>query len=107
MRRGVSKMIQNKTRKHQDVPMLLRPGNIGLFRLLVIVNESGAEGIATMKLLKTLGSTGRAQNYVKRAQREGLIIPVKGKSAGHGQYAAINNIITERGKALLKSSILS
>ena len=83
-----------------DVPRLLKRGNIGLFRLLVIVNDTGS-GITTFKLLKALGSIGRAQGYIKRAEREGLITRKEGESE-HGQFAPVYNFITPKGTELLK-----
>jgi hypothetical protein len=52
---------------------LLKRGNIGLFRLLVAVNDAGPKGIATYDLLHKIGSTHHGKAFIKRAEREGLI----------------------------------
>jgi hypothetical protein len=52
---------------------LLKRGNIGLFRLLVAVNDAGPKGIATYDLLHKIGSTHHGKAFIKRAEREGRI----------------------------------
>jgi hypothetical protein len=89
-------------KQQQRRHFLFKRGNIGLARLLIVVKDAGPEGITTFRLLKALGSVGRAQGYIKRAEREGLIKRVEG-AAEHGHFPPVYNIITNRGIDLLKS----
>jgi hypothetical protein len=84
---------------------LFQRGNVGLARCLIAVYEAGPEGISTYKLLQQLGSTNHAQAFIKRAVREGLIERIEGESE-HGHFKPVYNRITEKGKQLLKMSLL-
>jgi hypothetical protein len=81
-------------------------GDMGLLRLLIAVNAAGPEGIATYKLLHQLGSTHHAKTFVARAQREGLIERKEGEPPAPGQFAPVINIITDKGRKLLRSQIM-
>jgi hypothetical protein len=39
----------------------------------MIINNTGPDGISTVKLFKKLGSTGYGQTLLKRAEKQGLI----------------------------------
>jgi hypothetical protein len=79
-------------------------GNYSLFRLLVIVNAAGSRGIPTRKLLDEIPSHDTyTQRVLDRAQKQGLIERVKGDPPGAGQFSPVYNIITERGKQLLRN----
>jgi hypothetical protein len=102
---------QNKRVKHPDVSngetgraFLFKRGNLGLFRLLVAVNAAGPDGIATYELLHQLGSTHHAKAFIARAEKEGLIERIEGKSE-HGHFAPLYNKLTERGRDLLLSQL--
>lgn len=88
---------------HHDVPDLLKRGNVGLARLLIAVYNAGPDGIPTYKLLHQLGSTNHAKAFIKRAEKEGLIIRKEGKAEQPGQFPPVYNFITDRGTELLKS----
>jgi hypothetical protein len=85
---------------------LLRRGNVGLARVLVAVYDAGPHGIATYKLLHQLGSTNHAKAFIKRAEKEGLIERRKGEPPAPGKFRLIHNIITAKGKQLLRSQLL-
>jgi hypothetical protein len=92
--------------KKKDKPLdLFKRGNVGLARLLIAVNAAGEEGISTVKLLQQLNSTNHAQAFIRRAEREGLIERIKGKSE-YGHFPPVVNRITEKGKQLLTMSLL-
>jgi hypothetical protein len=87
---------------------LLKPGNIGLARLLLAVYAAGDEGITTVKLLRQLNSITHGQAFLSRAAREGLIkrkrVP---KPTGQkGNYFTVNRI-TKQGKQLVLSQFFS
>jgi hypothetical protein len=80
---------------------LFKHGNAGLAHLLTIVYSAGPNGIPTVKLLKELGSVDYGQALIRRAKRQRYIKRVTGESE-HGHFTPIYNIITEKGKKLLK-----
>lgn len=102
-------MKQNRTVRHSppppgaDVSDLFKRGNYSLLRLLTIVNAAGPEGIPTRKLLDEIHSHDTyTQRVLDRAQKQGLIERVKGERPAPGQFPPIYNIITDRGKQLLR-----
>jgi DNA-binding MarR family transcriptional regulator len=86
-------------------PDLLKRGNLGLFRLLIAVNQVGPKGISTYKLLHQLGSTHNAKAFIKRAEREGLIVRETGESK-HGHFAPVYNRITQKGRQVLQTQLI-
>jgi DNA-binding MarR family transcriptional regulator len=95
-------MMEKKETKSPD---LLKRGNLGLFRLLIAVNQAGPEGIATYKLLHQLGSTNHAKAFIARAVKEGLIEREVGQSE-HGHFKPVFNRITDKGRQVLQSQLL-
>ena len=102
-------MKKNKKRKpvksnivSQD--FLFRRGNVGLARLLIAVNAAGRQGISTNRLLQLLNSTNHAQAFIRRAVKEGLIERIEGESE-HGHFPPIFNVITDKGRELLRSAV--
>lgn len=80
---------------------LLKRGNIGLIRLLLVVRDAGPDGISTYKLLHQLGSTNHAKAFITRAEKQGYIKRVTGESE-HGHFKPVYNILTPKGKRLLE-----
>jgi hypothetical protein len=86
---------------------LFQRGNIGLARLLFALYHAGEEGITTNKLLQQLGSTNHAQAFIKRAEKEGLIKRILEDPPIPDEFPRPRyNIITERGKQLLRSQLV-
>ena len=94
-------MVRNKANRSETLD-LFRRGNVGLIRLLMIINNAGPDGkISTVKLFEQFGSTGYGQTLLKRAEKAGLIRREDGEEPGPGQFSYKFNIITEKGKKLL------
>jgi hypothetical protein len=91
---------KSKNKNHNEEIDLLARSNLGLVRLLVVVNAAGPQGISTNRLLQQLNSSNHAQAFIRRAAKKGLIERIEGKSE-HGHFAAVYNKLTERGRDLL------
>ena len=92
---------RNKKIQHKSYMSLLKPGNVGMTRLLLAIYDAGDEGITTLELLKQLNSITHGHYFLKRAEREKLITRERVKRPGQkGNWYTINKL-TNKGKALL------
>lgn len=101
----MTKRKNKKKNKNADIIInmdLFKRGNIGLTRLLFVCSNSSPNGIATYELLHKLGSTHHAKAFIKRAESEGYIKRVEGQEPGPGQFKPVYNILTDKGRELLK-----
>jgi hypothetical protein len=82
---------------------LFQKGNAGIARLLVAISRAGPDGMTTLDLLKALGAINYGQTLIKNAYKLGLIdrIRPQGNKKGYPVY----NVLTPKGKALLKSQL--
>jgi hypothetical protein len=93
-------MTNNKNLKQQQ-PFLLKPGNVGLARLLFALAKAGPDGLPTRKLLEALHSTNHGQDAIKRAEKEGYIKRIRDvKPVGSGNHLVVNKL-TSKGHQLL------
>jgi len=86
---------------------LLKPGNVGLVRLLLVLSRTSPnDGLPTRRLLEILGSTNHAQAFIQRAEKMGYIRrEEKDPESGTG-FRPVYNILTEKGRKLLAGSQL-
>lgn len=85
---------------------LLQRGNYALFRILSIIAQAGPRGITTVVLHQELRAhTNRTNAIIRKAEELGLIQRIQGERPGPGQFAPIFNIITEKGRRLLMTSV--
>ena len=102
-----SKPLSSTSTGKALVGFLFQPRNIGLARLLFALYHACEEGITTNKLLQQLGSTNYAQSFIKRAEKEGLIKCIPEDPPAPDEFPRPRyNIITERGKQLLRSQLV-
>jgi DNA-binding MarR family transcriptional regulator len=79
---------------------LLQRGNYAIFRILSIINAAGPKGITTVTLHQRLGThTNRTNAIIRKAHELGYIDRIK------GEFAPILNVITEKGRQLLASTM--
>jgi hypothetical protein len=76
-------------------------GHKGLMHLLRTIEKEGGE-ISTRKLLETMNNWGyHGQHLIRIAEKEGFIEREVGVEPGPGQFDAMYNILTSKGKKLL------
>lgn len=86
---------------------LLKPGNVGLVRLLLVLSRTSPhDGLPTRHLLEILGSTNHAQAFIKRAEKMGYIRREERDPESGTGFHPVYNILTEKGRKLLVGSQL-
>jgi hypothetical protein len=86
---------------------LLKPGNVGLVRLLLVLSRTSPnDGLPTRRLLEILGSTNHAQAFIKRAEKMGYIRREERDPESGTGFHPVYNILTEKGRKLLVGSQL-